>query len=313
MKNPELVVIGNLSIDRVKNKWGENVQLGGAALYTSLGAKVLMDEVRVISVVGKDYRYLDFIYSNFPGSIIKKVNLPSTFFRISYDEKFKAKYDEVKLGAGALLRVDDLPYHLIKKENLFHIAPLSPRKAERFIDKIKGRSPGTWVSMTTSPDYIEKSSNRKILRRIMSKVDLFIVNDYEAMFLAETESLISAVSSLKAKRLAVTLGPIGAIFVENGKIQMIPALGGLTLNPKDTTGAGDTWCGCLLASYIKTGDWTKSVVAACLISAIKCLDWGFEKIKRLRFRNLDDVIVHVLSLSQNTGQLTLEEFLSRDV
>ncbi len=313
MKKPELVVIGHLSIDHVKNKWGENVQPGGAALYTSLGAKVLMDEVRIISVVGKDYGYLDLVYSNFPGSIIRRVNLPSTFFRISYDEKFKAKYEDVKLGAGALLRVDDLPSHLIKKENLFHIAPLSPKKAERFIDKIKSRFSGIWVSMTTSPDYIEKSGNRKILRRLMNKVDLFIVNDYEAVALAEAESLISAVNSLKAKRLAVTLGPIGAILVENGKIQMIPALSGLTLNPKDTTGAGDTWCGCLLASYIKTGDWTKSVVSACLISAIKCLGWGFEKIKKLRFRNPDDIVIHVLNLSQNAGQLTLEEFLSRDV
>ncbi len=103
----ELLFIGHVSIDRVKNVWGEHVQLGGAALYASLGAKVLTENVKLISAVGRDFKHLNFIYSIFPGSLVKRVNMPSTFFSISYDENFKAKYEEVKIGAGATLKVTD--------------------------------------------------------------------------------------------------------------------------------------------------------------------------------------------------------------
>ena len=294
----------------MKNIWGENIQLGGAALYASLGAKVLVSNVKIISAVGKDFKHLNFLYSNFPGSIIKVVNMSTTFFKISYDEKFKAKYEDVKIGAGAAIRINDLPLHWIKENVFIHLSPINPSKAKRFVERIKKVSPETWVSMNSSPDYLEKPENRRILRSLMGKVDLMVLNDHEAMILAETDSLTYAINSLKAKRLAITLGQLGAIIVENKKTHMIPALSGLTVTPKDTTGAGDTWCGSLLATYIQTEDWMKSVATACLVSAIKCLDWGFEKIKKLRFKNPEEVVVHILNLSQKPGQLTLEEFLT---
>lgn len=310
MAKKELLFIGHISIDHIKNIWGENIQLGGAALYASLGAKVLIPNVRIISAVGKDFKHLNFLYSSFPGSIIKVVNMPTTFFKISYDEKFKAKYEDVKIGAGATIKISDLPPHWIKKNVFIHLSPINPSKAKRFVEHIKGISPETWVSMNSSPDYLEKPENRRILRSLMEKVDLMVLNDYEAMILTGANSLTYAINSLRARRLAVTLGQLGAIIIENGKTHMIPALSGLTVTPKDTTGAGDTWCGSLLAAYIQTEDWIKSVVTACLISAIKCLDWGFEKIRKLRFKNPEEVILHILNLSQKPEQLTLEEFLT---
>ncbi len=306
----QMLFIGHISLDKVKNIWGEHDQLGGAALYTSFGAKVLSDNVRIISAIGRDFKESGFIDSVFPGSLIKRVNAPSTVFHISYDEKFRATYDTVKLGAGALIKVDDLPKHWIRKNTYIHLAPIRPAKAEKFLKTIKKLSPETWVSINSSLDYLTKKYNKNILRRLMLEADLTILNDQEAMLLAETDSLMYAVNVLKAKRLAVTLGQVGAIIIEDKKVQLIPALSGLTVTPKDTTGAGDTWCGSLLAAYIQTKDWTKSVVAACLISAIKCLGWSFEKIRRLKFNDLEDVAVHVLSLSQKTNQSTLREFFS---
>lgn len=305
----QMLIIGHVSLDTVKNIWGEHKQLGGAALYASFGARVLLDDVRIISAIGRDFKHYDMINDAFPGSLIKRVNIPSTVFHISYDEKFRATYDTVKLGAGALLKVNDLPTHWIRKNTYIHLAPIRPAKAEKFLKRIKKISAETWVSLNSSITYLTKRENRKILKRLMLETDLTILNDQEAMLLAETDSLMYAINTLKAKRLAVTLGQIGAIIIED-KVQLIPALSGLTVTPKDTTGAGDTWSGSLLAAYIQTRDWTKSVVAASLISAVKCLGWNFEKIRNLKFNNLEEIAVHVLSLSQKTNQLTLRDFLS---
>ena len=304
----QMLFIGHISLDAIKNIWGDHNQLGGAALYASFGARVLSDNVKIISAIGKDFKEYDLLKDFFKGSLIKRVNSNSTAFCISYDDRFVATYNTVKLGAGAFIMVNDLPGHWIKKNTYVHLAPIRPAKAERFLKRIKKISPETWVSLNSSLTYLTNRENKKILKRMMLEVDLTILNEQEAMLLAETTSLTYAVNTIKAKRLAVTLGHIGAIIIENNKIQLIPALSGLTVTPKDTTGAGDTWCGSLLAAYIQTKDWTKSVVAACLVSAVKCLGWNFEKIRDLKFNNLEEIAVHVLRLSQKTSQSTLKDF-----
>jgi len=308
--DPALFFIGHISIDRIRNIWGERIQVGGAALFASVAARILTENVHLISAVGRDFKELDYIYSNFPGSLIKRVNMPSTHFDISYDEKFRAKYDEVKLGAGTTIKVNDLPSHLLRSGDIVHLSPMRPEKVERFVTRIREISPKTWISLNSSPDYMTQSGNRRTLRRLAEAVDLTVLNDQEAMALAETDSLVSAIHTLKAKRLAVTLGQLGAIVVEGGRVQMIPALSGLTVKPKDTTGAGDTWCGTLLAAYSQTHDWTKSVITACLISAIKCLGWGFEKLRKLRFGSTEEIVDYVLRLSEGKGQLTIKDFLA---
>ena len=308
-REPLLIFIGHVSVDRVRNRWGEKVQPGGAALYAALAAKTIYDHVKLVSTVGSDFKYLSLIRSKLPGSLIKVVNKPTTRFTINYTETFKARYLEVELGAGAFIRVSDLPPPWVREGNFIHLAPMRPPKVEGFIDRIRAQSPKTWVSMHSSPDYIESPRYRKLLKRLAGKVNLFVVNDHEALTLTGAGSLLHAIQALKAERLAVTLGQIGAILVEKDRLQLIPALAGLVQTPKDTTGAGDVWCGALLAAYLKTGDWTRAVLAACTLSAIKCTGWGFQPLLNLKFKNLDDLTLHVLRLKEGRSQKTLQDFL----
>ncbi|MHC1586712.1 MAG: carbohydrate kinase family protein [Candidatus Hecatellaceae archaeon] len=308
-KTPLLIFVGHVSIDRIKNIWGERIQPGGAALYAALGARTIYDHVKLVTAVGPDFKFLDLLRSNFPGSQVKLVNAPTTRFTINYGETFRAKYLEALTGAGAAIKVSDLPAHWIKEGNLIHLAPMRPPKVEKFIEKVKSVSPRIWVSMHSSPDYIEQPKYRRILRKLAEKVDLFVVNDHEALTLTGAGSLIHAIQALKAKRLAITLGQMGAILVENGRPQLIPALTGLVQTPKDTTGAGDVWCGALLAAYLQTEDWTRAVLAACTLSAIKCMGWGFEPLLGLKFKSLDDLTLHVLRLKENRGQRSLRDFV----
>jgi sugar/nucleoside kinase (ribokinase family) len=303
-----LIFIGHISRDCVRNPWGERIQIGGAALYAAIAAKALSRNVRIVTAVGRDFTQMDFLRSMFPGSAIRRVNLPSTYFEIDYDRNFSANYKTVRLGAGASIKVSDLPKHWIREDAFIHLAPMNPSKVERFVEVIRKVSPKTWVSAHTSPDYLRIPSNRRILRRVAEEVDLFVTNDHEALRLSGTSELTSAMRTLKSRRLAVTLGQWGAILVDKSGIQMIPALNTLITNPKDTTGAGDTWCGALLSSYAMTREWTKSVVTACLISALKCMGWNIEKVKDLRFESPDQVIEHVLKLKDGSIQLSLKDF-----
>jgi sugar/nucleoside kinase (ribokinase family) len=307
--NPTFLFIGHISLDDIRNVWGQHTQLGGAALYAAMGARLLSENVRIISAVGKDFSETNFLYSKFPGSVIKKVNMPSTRFKIKYDEKYRANYDEFKLGAGANIKVSDLPAYWLRENVFIHLAPMNPQKVERFVRFIKRTSPKTWISLNSCINYFNIAKNREILKKLGEMVDLFILNEQEALALSESDSLISAMRILKASRLAITIGQLGAIIVESGKVQMIPALSGFSAKPKDTTGAGDTWCGALLASYALTKEWAKSVVTACIISALKCMDWSFKKIEKLHFKHPDDVVNYILEFKNGPIQLSLQDFI----
>ncbi|MEJ2240924.1 MAG: carbohydrate kinase family protein [Candidatus Bathyarchaeota archaeon] len=110
--------------------------------------------------------------------------------------------------------------------------------------------------------------------------------------------------------MVVTLGNLGAIISkDNNELQMIPAL---NLSPDkivDTTGAGDVWCGAFLATYNLTNDFGKSVSAASTISRIKCSDWGFQSLIKLKFNEPNDVIEFVMGLKDGGIQKRIMDYI----
>jgi len=305
-----IVFIGHVSIDKVKNIYGEREQPGGAALYAAIAAKTLYEDVGIISAIGKDYKYKD-VLKMFSSRVIKEVNVPSTYFEINYDEKWNAKYVKARIGAGRYVKAETIPVHWMTRKTLFHIAPMTPSKVERIIDKIKMYTPKSMISVNSWDGYMKDGKQRKHLISIMGKVDIMVLNEAEAKLLARTSTLTQALNQLKCKMLVVTLGSLGAIVKMNGESIMIPALTGMDLKIVDTTGAGDTWCGAFLAAYKTTEDVTKSTITASLIATIKCTGWGFEELLKLKFHSIDDVVKHVLKLKERPKQKSLIEYFKK--
>lgn len=305
-----LFFIGHVSIDKVQNMNGLNVQPGGAALYAAIAAKTLFENVYLISVVGRDYPFLA-ILDIFPRRYIKFSRAPSTRFNIQYDMLWEAKYLEAEYNAGLAISPSLIPIKSLGPESIVHISPISPSKVKKIIDAIREKSPKTMISVNTWIGYI-KGKNREILKKIASEADCFILNDSEAKALTEARSLSMALRIIKSKMLVVTLGELGAIISrEDGEVQMIPALRFPTEKVIDTTGAGDAWCGSFLAAYKQTGDLMKSVTMASIISSIKCSGWGFSKLLNLRFRNVDDIINYIIGLKEGGIQKNILEYLGK--
>jgi len=305
----DLMFIGHISIDRVENQNGVRVQPGGAALYAAMAAKTLLKDITVISAVGKDFEFKDdlkFLQSDH----IRTVSMCSTKFNIKYNEHWEAEYPKVTYGADSKISASTIPTQLLGPTTIVHISPMKPIKVNKIVKKIREASPETAISINTWIGYIKKSQrNKKILKDLALEADFFVLNDHEAKSLAETDSISTALTLLKAKRLIITLGELGAITSrENREIQMIPALNTHNKRVVDTTGAGDVWCGGFLAAYKLTGDLMKSVTIASVLSSIKCLDWNFQKLLKLRFRNPDDVIEYVIGLKEGALQRRISDF-----
>jgi len=304
-----LTFIGHVSIDHVETINGANIQPGGAALHAAIAAKTLVDDVLLVSVIGEDYPYREFLRF-FPTRYIKASKMPSTRFRIRYNEKWEAKYLEASYGAGARISYSTIPSRALQPNSVVHLSPMPPSKVERMVEKIKESSPETEISINVWIGYMKTRRNRRILRDLASRVDYFILNDSEAKTLVDADSLSIAIRLLKAKTLIVTLGEFGAIIAsEDSGVQMVPALRFPVEKIVDTTGAGDAWCGAFLASLQLTHDFVKSVTAASIISSIKCMGWGFSKLLNLKFKDVDNIIEYVIGLREGSLQKRLLDFL----
>ena len=236
--------------------------------------------------------------------------MPSTRFRIKYDEKWEAKYLEASYGAGARISPSIVPVRSLRPNSIVHISPLPPLRVRRIVNKIREASSKIEISLNTWIGYMKTRRNRRILRDLASRVDYFILNDSEAKTLVDADSLSIAIRLLKAKTLIVTLGEFGAIIAsEDSGVQMVPALRFPVEKIVDTTGAGDAWCGAFLASLQLTQDFVKSVTAASIISSIKCMGWGFSKLLNLKFKDVDNIIEYVIGLREGSLQKRLLDFL----
>jgi len=301
--------IGHVSIDHVETVSGANTQPGGAALHAAIAAKTLIDDVILVSVIGEDYPYRE-VLRFFPRRYIKYSKMPSTRFRIRYNEKWEAKYLEANYGAGTRISPSTVPSMALRPNSIVHLSPLPPVRTRKIVEKIKEDSSKVEVSLNAWIGYMKTRRNRAVLREIAQKVDYFILNDSEAKTLVEADSLSIAIRMLKAKTLIVTLGEFGAIIAsEESGVQMVPALRFPVEKIVDTTGAGDAWCGAFLASLQLTGDFVKSVTAASIISSIKCMGWGFSKLLNLKFKDVDHIIEYVIGLKEGSLQKRILDFI----
>jgi len=301
--------IGHISVDRVENINGVRIQPGGAALHAAVAARTLIDDVRLVSVISKDYPFID-ILAHFPRRYIKQSSMPSTRFSIRYDKRWEAHYLEAEHGAGSRISPSTIPLDELEPGEIVHVSPIPPARLEKIVNAVKDSSPRTKISINAWTGYITGRKNRRILKELAPKVDFFIMNDSEAKLLTEADSLSIALRLLRAKMLVVTLGEFGAIVnTEGGEVRMVPALRFPVEKIVDTTGAGDAWCGAFLAAYSLTEDLVRAVTAASVISSIKCTDWGCSKLLNLKFKSVDHIAEYVIGLREGGLQKRIPDYL----
>lgn len=304
-----LSFIGHISVDKVENVNGVSVQPGGAALHAAVAAKTLIDEVRLASVISKDYPFTD-VLNHFPQRYIKTSRMPPTRFSIRYDERWEAHYLKAEHGAGSRISASTVPLDELEPDATIHISPLPPAKVNRLVKRIREALPEASISVNTWIGYIKGRKKRRILKEVAEEADFFIVNDSEAKLLTEVESLSIALRLLRARTLVVTLGEFGAIInTESGDVQMVPALRFPVEKIVDTTGAGDAWCGAFSAAYELTEDFVKAVTAASVISSIKCTGWGCSRLLSLRFKSVDHIAEYVIGLKEGGLQRRIPDYL----
>lgn len=165
-------------------------------------------------------------------------------------------------GADMMLTKEEIQEDLIRNSKVFHFGTLSSthegvREATRYAIDV-AKEAGCLVSFDPNlrpPLWKALEDARKEIEYGLSKTDILKISDNEVEFLCGTSDYDEGAKMLIEKYnipfVCVTLGKDGSRAYYKGMRVDVP--GFVQKNTIETTGAGDTFCGCMLHYIIQHG------------------------------------------------------------
>ena len=268
MKKTDVVALGELLIDFTMN--GESSQgnplmeanPGGAPCNVLSMLTKLGHSTDFIGKVGKDMfgeqlkNAVDEVGIGTTGLIMDPEALTTLAFVKTYPDGDRDFSFYRKPGADMQLRADEIPEDLLKNCRIFHYGSLSmtDEECEGATRKAMDIAGASGALLSFDPNLREPlwESLDKAKEKIaygMSKADILKISDNEITWFTGEEDYEAGVKKLREicpnlKLILVSLGPEGSMaFSNRAKACVKPFLNPNTI---ETTGAGDTFCACVL-------------------------------------------------------------------
>ena len=127
------------------------------------------------------------------------------------------------------------------------------------------RAAGVKVALNAAPAQV-------LPAELLAQLDMLIVNEGElAVVAGNPPDLASGLARLDVPCVIVTLGARGCLARIDGETLLQPAF---SISPLDTTAAGDTFCGTLIALLARNETLQQALLAASAASALTCTRLG---------------------------------------
>jgi len=270
-----ILVVGSLAYDDVHTPYDSRRDvLGGAASYFSLAA-CLYAPVRLMGVVGDDFRASDLERLR-----VKGIDLSGVDHKKGRSFRWLGKYDH-DLATAETINTDlgvfgdwepTVPPAFADSEFVF-LANILPEIQRRMLDQV--REPKA-IALDTMNYWIER--RRDALADVMTRVDIVTVNEAEARQFCATHNV------LKAAREILALGPraviikraeYGALLLTADRIFWTPAY---PLDEvRDPTGAGDAFAGGLLGHLAQAGKLDDRTLCRAVLHGTVCASFAVEQ------------------------------------
>ncbi len=252
----ELVIVGSVAIDRIHSPTGEVAEvMGGSALYSALAASKFTSP-GIVGVVGRDRgdQIISFLEDNSVDTRGIEIKDGKTFFwegRYFQDINNRETLD-LDLGVFGDFNPDVIEDY--RKSKVLFLANISPSLQLGLLGQIEA----DYVVLDTMDHWID--SERQLLLDVLSRIDLLIINDSEALLLSGKNNVVKAANyilSVLKGDLIIKRGEHGAIFFSKEYMSFAPAYP--LEEPIDPTGAGDSFAGGLLGYLV-----SKDLDMACI-------------------------------------------------
>jgi len=281
----DILVVGSVAYDTIATPEERKEDLlGGSANYFSLTAS-LYSKVKVVGVVGDDYRPQDI-------AILEKRNVDLRGLQKVSGRTFhwEGKYEKDMNEAITLdtqLNVFEnfdpqLPEEYKTSKYVF-LANIDPDLQHKVLDQIE--SPKL-VGVDTMNFWI--NSKLDSLRKILKRVDVLLINEGECRELAKTWNTVNAVkhlSEMGPRAVIVKRGEYGFLMYSEGQYFVLPAFP--VSKVVDPTGAGDTFAGGFFGYLSKiNGNWNlnhvkHACIHGCLLASFTVEDFGLKALQKV--------------------------------
>ncbi|GFO69070.1 adenosine kinase [Geomonas limicola] len=285
-----ILVVGSVALDSVETPFGVRERvLGGSATYFATSASFFTD-VNLVGVVGEDFpqEHTDFLTSrNIDLTGLSKV--PGETFhwkgRYGYDLN-EAQTLETHLNVFASFK-PVIPEQYVDAEYLI-LANIDPELQMEVLNQVKRPKV---VACDTMNFWI--SSKPEALKKVISRVDFFIINEGEARQLSGEVNLVRAarkILDMGAKNLIVKRGEYGVLMFNGSTVFAAPAFP--LEEVFDPTGAGDTFAGGFMGYLANTGNVTdegirQAVVFGSVMASFNVEAFSLDRLKTLSYPEIE--------------------------
>ncbi len=285
-----ITVVGSVAFDSIVTPFGKaDRALGGSATYFSVAAS-FFTKVQLVAVVGEDFTAEEmkvFEGRNIDTSGLERVAGKSFFWsgEYSYDLNV-AETKDTQLNVFADFH-PVLPEQFRSPRVLF-LANIAP---ELQWDVLQQCRRPQLVALDTMNYWI--SSQKEALTRIISAVDLLVINEGEVRQFTGEANLIKGARQmlqLGPKTLVIKRGEYGVLMVNSDSVFAVPAYP--LESVFDPTGAGDTFAGGFLG-YIASkeaptaADFRKAIVFGSVLASFNVESFSLERVRTLTMPEIE--------------------------
>jgi sugar/nucleoside kinase (ribokinase family) len=285
-----VLVVGSVAFDSVETPFGkmENV-LGGSATYFATSASFFTD-VNLVGVVGDDFprEHIEFLES-------RNIDLRGLTRDQGKTFHWKGRY------GYDLNEAQTLETHLNVFEKFRPVIPDAYRDAEYLI--LANIDPDLQMEVLTQvhrPRVIACdtmnfwiSSKPEALKKVIERVDFFIINEGEARQLSGEANLVKAARKILgygAKNLIVKRGEYGVLLFSGESIFAAPAYP--LEEVFDPTGAGDTFAGGFMGYLANTGNLSpegvrQAIIFGSVMASFNVEDFSLNRLRTLTYEEIE--------------------------
>ena len=271
----DVVALGELLVDFTEN--GRSSQ--GNALFEANPGGAPCNVLAMLKKLGRSCAFIGKVGDDFFGRLLRETaeeagidtrglltdgSVPTTLAFVKTGENGERDFSFYRdPGADMLLREDELPLDTIAGARIFHFGTLSSthpeiRRATRRAVR-EAKAGGALISFDPNlrpPLWKDLAEAREQIAWGLAQCDILKIADNELIFMTGREDLAEGAKLLRAAYpnisiMDVTAGPAGSTCYCGEESVHVPAfsLGGTI----ETTGAGDTFCACILNYVLDHG------------------------------------------------------------
>jgi sugar/nucleoside kinase (ribokinase family) len=288
-----VITLGTMAFDAIETPFGKIDKIvGGSATYVAYAASHLTQPIQQISIVGNDFPVEEM-------EELKKRGVALTGVEIVPDKKsffWSGKYhldmntrDTLITDLNVLADFDPKVPEEYQGSEFLMLGNLMPALQISVINQLKKRP--KLIVLDTMNFWMETAMDD--LKKVLSMIDVLMINDSEARQLSGEVSLVKAARKIiesGPRYLIIKKGEHGALLFYENHVFFAPALP--LEEVFDPTGAGDTFAGGFIGHLARTKDISfenmKTAIILGSVMASFCVEkFGPQRLKEITKKDID--------------------------